>query len=192
MGYFIHQNGETRGPYSVGQLRSMWSSGNVTGDTLYCEEGFDEWLHLRVLADDLESPPRPIPSAPIGRDRVTTPRRKPVARMVFWAIAALALGLIWLFWNSSKPKILARVQITRAAIVIVNGNDEPWKNPTIFLNAFGGPVMRIYGSWEPGERRELSLNGFTGFIDHQPFKPDYEKVSEVIVDAQGFQVGTYR
>ncbi len=61
--YFIHQNGETYGPYTVGQLRSMWSGGQVTGDTLYCEEGYESWLQLRVLADELElaNEPPPLP-----------------------------------------------------------------------------------------------------------------------------------
>jgi len=59
MSYFIIQNEETKGPYTIGQLRAMWNSGAVTGDTLYCEEGYEEWLHLRVLADELE-PPAPV------------------------------------------------------------------------------------------------------------------------------------
>jgi hypothetical protein len=56
MSYYIVQNDETKGPLTIGQLRSMWNAGTVNSDTLYCEEGFDTWLHLRVLAEQLESP----------------------------------------------------------------------------------------------------------------------------------------
>lgn len=57
--FYINDNGEAKGPYTFGQLRSMWNTGTVTGDTLYCEEGFEEWLHLRILEDELDPPPQP-------------------------------------------------------------------------------------------------------------------------------------
>jgi hypothetical protein len=56
MSYYILQNDETKGPYTIGQLRAMWSSGAITGETLYCERGYDEWLPLSGIADQLESP----------------------------------------------------------------------------------------------------------------------------------------
>ena len=50
----------------MGQLRSMWNAGQVTGDTLYCEEGYESWLQLRALANELESrlAPPPLPQTP--------------------------------------------------------------------------------------------------------------------------------
>lgn len=62
MSYYIIQNDETKGPYTIGQLRSMWSSASITGDTLYCEEGYDTWLHMRVLGSELEPQPPSQPS----------------------------------------------------------------------------------------------------------------------------------
>jgi hypothetical protein len=63
MSYYIVQNEATKGPYTIGQLRSMWGSGSINGDTLYCEEGYDTWLHMRVLGSELESPqPAPQPA----------------------------------------------------------------------------------------------------------------------------------
>ncbi len=56
MSYYILQNDETKGPYTMGQLRSLWSSGAITGDTLYCEKGYDQWLPLRDIINQLESP----------------------------------------------------------------------------------------------------------------------------------------
>jgi hypothetical protein len=195
MSYYILQNDETKGPYTVGQLRSMWSSGQITGDTLYCEEGYDNWLHLRGLADELERPTQPpiIPGPTMPTPSVP-PRRTRVAPTVFWVIGVVvALGVVWLVWDSTKPKVLARINIKREAVVIINGNDVPWKNPTITLNdAFDGPTMQINGTWDPGERRELILSEFTGRINNQRFNPEFERVKEVIIDVQGFQLGTYR
>jgi hypothetical protein len=88
MNYFIHQGGETYGPYTIGQLRSMWSTGQVTGETLYCEEGGENWLHLRVLETDLDPPkasPPPIPSPPA--------RRTSALRLIF-VIAGLFLAAL--------------------------------------------------------------------------------------------------
>ena len=60
MSYYVLQNDETKGPYTLGQLRSMWSSGAITGQTLYCQEGYSEWLPLRQLQAELDSPVQTI------------------------------------------------------------------------------------------------------------------------------------
>ena len=64
--YRIYCNGEDRGPYTVEQLRSMWSSGQLTTDALYWCDGMSEWepidkLHLDSAIQPVSSPPA-IPS----------------------------------------------------------------------------------------------------------------------------------
>ena len=54
MGYYILQSNETKGPYTLNQLKGMWSSGAVTGNLQYCEEGYTEWLPLSDLQHLLE------------------------------------------------------------------------------------------------------------------------------------------
>src|SRR5439155_2248187 len=56
MRYWIIQNRESKGPYTIAQLRSMWHSGAITGDTLYCAEGSNVWLTLEARAPELEQP----------------------------------------------------------------------------------------------------------------------------------------
>jgi TM2 domain-containing membrane protein YozV len=67
MRYSISLNGETKGPYTIGQLRAMWNAGTITGETFYCVEGSNQWFHLKALATQLESwsaaPPQPRVSA---------------------------------------------------------------------------------------------------------------------------------
>ncbi len=55
--YYLYTNNEQTGPYTIAQLQHMWRVGQVTGKTLYWQEGFDEWIPLSTLADALESPP---------------------------------------------------------------------------------------------------------------------------------------
>src|ERR1035438_236944 len=57
MRYYILLNDETKGPYTIGQLRSMWNSGAITGETLFCQEGYEEWLPLNRLQAELEPSP---------------------------------------------------------------------------------------------------------------------------------------
>jgi hypothetical protein len=83
--YFIDLNGETYGPYTVGQLRSMWGSGQVTGDTLYCKEGDESWQQLRVLADMLELPSAPPP--------LPTTRRRQTRAFLILGVIGVALFL---------------------------------------------------------------------------------------------------
>jgi uncharacterized membrane protein YhaH (DUF805 family) len=48
----ISDGGETRGPYEMGQLRSMWGQGLITAAALYWREGMEEWRPVSEL--DLE------------------------------------------------------------------------------------------------------------------------------------------
>src|SRR6266699_2839494 len=71
MKYLVIQNRETNGPFTIGQLRSMWNSGAITGNTLYSKDGSDDWSTLEDLAAELEqtqqsSPPLPTPPPPLA------------------------------------------------------------------------------------------------------------------------------
>jgi hypothetical protein len=50
--YYILEGEEVKGPFTLGQICSMWSSGELLKDTLYSEEGYDKWLQLRLLMEE--------------------------------------------------------------------------------------------------------------------------------------------
>lgn len=54
MDYFIIQNDETKGPYTIGQLRTMWDSGVITGETMHYQEGYSDWLPMSTILHKLE------------------------------------------------------------------------------------------------------------------------------------------
>lgn len=54
--YFIDQTGETKGPYTIRQLQSMWNAGSITGKTMYCQENDSEWRPLSMILEQLEPP----------------------------------------------------------------------------------------------------------------------------------------
>jgi hypothetical protein len=63
MSYYIIQNDETKGPYTLGQLRSMWSAGSITSKTMHCQEGDSRWRQLSVIERELETPAAVPPPA---------------------------------------------------------------------------------------------------------------------------------
>lgn len=50
--YYILQGQDVKGPFTVSALCSMWSAGELTKDTVYCEEGYDKWLKLQLLMEE--------------------------------------------------------------------------------------------------------------------------------------------
>ena len=75
----------------------------------------------------------------------------------------LAATGLWLVYNSQKPELFAKVQVTPKVLKITNGNHTAWNSPTIILNA-AGPILNVAGVWVPNETRELALSGFPGSI----------------------------
>lgn len=59
MSYYILESNEAKGPYTLGQLRAMWNSGAVTGQTLHCQEGDAQWQPLHNMLGELEPPAAP-------------------------------------------------------------------------------------------------------------------------------------
>ena len=93
MSYYILQDDETKGPYTMGQLRAMWNAGQLTAETLHCQEGDSEWRPLTAILDELEPPPMPprdeVPAVAVaGRNTQTR---------TFLAVSALVVVamLIW-------------------------------------------------------------------------------------------------
>ena len=63
--YYLYRNKEWQGPYSMGQLRSMWHSGALTTDTYYRQDDPGEWFQLSALAEQLEPPTSPTIPPPV-------------------------------------------------------------------------------------------------------------------------------
>ena len=59
--YHLWQNETQTGPFTLNQLRSMWSGGQVTVNTLYWQEGMAEWASLSDIEAELD--PLPVPQA---------------------------------------------------------------------------------------------------------------------------------
>ena len=52
--YYVLNGEHILGPYTIGQLRAMWNTGNITGQTMHCKEGDEHWLPLSKILHHLE------------------------------------------------------------------------------------------------------------------------------------------
>ena len=65
--YYLAQNNEKTGPFTLEQLRTMWREGGVYPQTLYWEEGMADWQPLGAgAAGRLGLAPAPAPTAPVA------------------------------------------------------------------------------------------------------------------------------
>ena len=158
--------------------------------------------HTITLPPPLPIPPQRMPAAPPpapnsappspSREISTQTLKKKVGCIGSIVAIGIVALVIWFAYNSSKPKLLAKVEVTSKAVRITNGNDTAWDSPTVILNdGFAGPILVVTGPWAPNETRKLSLADFQGRFNHQPFKPGYEEVRQVTIQARGFQLGLY-
>ena len=86
MEYYIYKDDQQIGPFTLGQLRSMWTSGTLTADTLFWHEGAIDWLPLRTITDTLEHTEAPKQATPSKKQYphlkgvvvAQTPQRQPI------------------------------------------------------------------------------------------------------------------
>ena len=151
MDYYIIQNNEANGPSTIGQLRAMWNSGTITHETLYCQEGWSEWLPLSAIIEELEprvSVPPIISSPPLLSVISTTKRGKAIV------ICLVCVGVIVLIATANLSS---------------NGNDkspESVANPsqlplTEVPTSFGSNIVTETSvpppSYNPNESQEVGV-----------------------------------
>lgn len=114
---------------------------------------------------------------------------------VLGIIVCIVVGmLVFTFAKESMlPEIRAHNEVGSTTIFITNGNEKPWPpGSTIILNdAFGGPQFVTNFAWQPGERRGIRLVDFVGLLNKQRYDPKFAKVTEVMIKAEGFRLGSF-
>jgi uncharacterized protein DUF4339 len=120
--YEVLQQTETKGPYTIGQLRALWSSGMLTANTLYRLEGSEEWLPITPMIPELETPTTRgmgQPTSATGKSTgkkgkqmfcnacgdivMTKPRGSSGIEVILWLFFCLP-GLIYSVWRLCGSK----------------------------------------------------------------------------------------
>lgn len=92
MSYYILEGEETKGPFTIGQLRSMWSTGGITAKTMYCQEGDQQWRPLGSILHLLEPPP--IPRTPAAASQPSIIIVRPTKSRGVYIILGLFFGCL--------------------------------------------------------------------------------------------------
>jgi uncharacterized RDD family membrane protein YckC len=112
MEYYLYLNNEQRGPYTAGQLRSMWQTGTLTTHTLYRQGSAPELFELSKIAHLLDSSssslqlpePKPSPLTPAEVIANAAPSgRRFLAFMIDYVSASMiAFAGIFAIMNGNK------------------------------------------------------------------------------------------
>lgn len=85
---YLSDGQETRGPYAIEQLRSMWSLGQITADCFYWNEGKNEWRSIVELGlgGNLSAtgPLAPLSGTNSALARPSYKERNPIGYWVSW------------------------------------------------------------------------------------------------------------
>lgn len=154
--WFFARQGQTKGPYTDGQLRALARSGQLLPDDLLSYSGAGKWIPAREVPNlfpgAAPSPPLPPPSAPPSEEAsrsVLEPLLalpKPLLFAIFGGIGgllgALLLGeALWAFLSPASfrpPEPQVRLGIPSAVRVYLGGKNRFVVN--LSREGFQGPV----------------------------------------------------
>ena len=114
--YYMYRKGQQAGPYTLGQIKSMWRVGNLDPATLLFTAGMTEWKPLPDLAPHLDDSGPSSPETPIVQLPSTAKQRVRIGPIIFWVLATMALLVACLAIGVDKYKLIG----TSIAFVIFN------------------------------------------------------------------------
>jgi hypothetical protein len=93
--FYISNGGDALGPYEMGQLRSMWNAGQIAANTLYWNEGGNEWrgiseLRLGVVEEAPSASLQKATSPPLAG--ASLKERNPISYWASW-IGGIGFGI---------------------------------------------------------------------------------------------------
>lgn len=188
--YLIFQNGEQKGPFTLLQLRAMWSSGAITVQTLYWQEGQPEWLPLEPMLNQLESssvssagvtyPIQPAPQMNVfsGNEETTVWTGKPAHLNYFWSwllgILLLPAGVGLLFVagiflaRASRRYTVTNFRVSVQTGLIVKSTNEVRIRDIRSINVTKKSVSGLLGvgnlelSSAASDKAEIIFEGISG------------------------------
>jgi TM2 domain-containing membrane protein YozV len=67
----------------------MWRAGSITADTLYFQQGFDEWVSISLITDLLDPPKPASPVSSAYQAHITPQARRPTQPLKNPGVAAV-------------------------------------------------------------------------------------------------------
>lgn len=201
MSYYILQNDETKGPYTLGQLRTMWSSGSITRETLHSQEGYSEWIPLSSIIHELEPPPPPIspprPAKPQQHYHSAQGSRTPVFKIFVGLVLVIGFIIVGLLDTRTpnisdsaetySPKVAATASVSLSydSIRVSNLDSFDWPRTSIYIDGIMGGYIYRLASIQAGKAVSIPLRDFSTRSGAR-FDPNKRKPKEVVVHPDGY------
>ena len=163
MDYYLYLNDEQKGPYTLGQIQAMWRGGIITGNTLYWQEGFPDWVPLSSILHVIEPPVTPVQTPPSSvatqgpsTSNVTPPSYliRNVVACIILLLFLLSFGFFHIVRTGSGITIVPKAHFTFSSTVISLDDIIDRYNNRSFHDAFSRDD--IYDNLD----RELERRGY--------------------------------
>jgi TM2 domain-containing membrane protein YozV len=157
--YLLHINGKQQGPYTLEQLQRNWEMRHaykMTEDTLFWQEGMDEWLPLSTITDLLT----PVNRTPYNAASAPESCKRILPAFILWLFLG-GLGAHRFYigrpWTAVSIPLLS---ILGTLLVFDAGNGLKLIG-AVFLCVFGiwllvDLVYLVVGAMTDGESRRIS------------------------------------
>jgi hypothetical protein len=93
--YFVMVEDESRGPYTIMQLRTMWASGALTGQMAYWKTGMEDWLPLESMMNELENSRGTSQPGENEDDDDEPPTGLFCGLTIIFPLVGLVAGIVW-------------------------------------------------------------------------------------------------
>ena len=127
-GYYIASGEAQKGPYTLDQLRSMWSQGLLTANDFYWYEGLTKWYSLhQLMATSATGIPAPAASEVQVMDRFQPQTGQPPQRQrIIYILFGLFFGQLGIhnFYAGYPGRGIAKIVLTFICGVIAGSVDD--------------------------------------------------------------------
>ena len=139
--YFYKTKDGEKGPYTDGQLRSLWANGHVTADVVYRSEGSAEWMPL------CDSPILKAGQLGLGQVAGRIPPLRTVQQWMFRAICLLSVISFFLANVCISVPIVGKIDLSMLSFLALQSQspsaDQGIPRPDF---TFSAPITALFGS----------------------------------------------
>lgn len=183
MNYYLLLNGNQEGPFTFGQLRSMWDQGRITAETMYWQEGMKEWEALGDISECGDSD---------WKARLN-PKHALIALLV---VSLTIVALVILFRPRSapipSPIVAQQTGKVKGEVFIVTKGGANYKLGLVGISVF--PLEPLRGliadkvSFAQQERSELSLKVTSAEAEATRKNNAHKEAFKTILDPRHTQI----
>jgi len=96
--YYLWLNEEQKGPFTLEQLRAMWSAGTITIQTRFWKEGMGQWVELKHIISRIETQPAQVNISTAPPINLPVPASQESALAMIFKLVGIGI-VVWIWWG---------------------------------------------------------------------------------------------